>query len=101
MLLSIKLHECSMVLSIFLLVFQTMFSLLLHCNTIPCLLFRNFSLFYIFGHDISFVLFVISLFLLLLDILSSVVVPQFPVFFRLRKFSFLLYPLVVLVFFHI
>src|SRR2546430_3979625 len=90
-----------MVLSIFLLVFQTMFSLLLHYNIILYLLFRTFLSSYIFGHDISFVLSAISLFLLLLDILSSVVILQFPVFFQLRKFSSLLYPLVVLFFFHI
>src|SRR6266542_2716296 len=66
-------HEYNMVLSIFLLVFQTMSFLWLQYNIILYLRFHNFLLFYIFGHVISFVLFVIS---------------------------FLLYPLVILVFFH-
>src|SRR5438067_823160 len=86
-------HEYNMVLSIFLLVFLTMSFLWLQYNIILYLQFRNFLLFYIFGHDISFVLLVILLFFLLLDILSSVFFPQFLVFFRLVKFSFLLYPL--------
>src|SRR6266498_5555486 len=93
-------YECNMVLSIFLLIFQTMFFLWLQCTIILYLQFYNFLLFYIFDRDISFVLFVISLFLLLLDVLSSVFFPQFLVFFRLLKFSFFLYPSVVLVFFH-
>src|SRR5207248_3315559 len=93
-------HEYNMVLSIFLPVFQSMSFLWLQYNIIFYLQFHNFPLFYIFGRDISFVLFVISLFLLLLGVLSSVFFPQFLVFFRLVKFSFLLYPLVTLVFFH-
>src|SRR5438445_7453603 len=89
-----------MILSIFLPVFQSMSFLWLQYNIIFYLQFHNFLLFYISGRDISFVLFVISLFLLLLDILSSVFFLRFLVFFQLMKFSFLLYPLVVLVFFH-
>src|SRR5947208_12945651 len=92
--------EYNMVLSIFLPVFQPMSFLWLQYNIILYLQFHNFPLFYIFGRDISFVLFVISLFLLLLDILFSVFFPRFLVFFQLVKFSFLLYPSVVLVFFH-
>src|SRR5438067_11478218 len=93
-------HEYNMVLSIFLPVFQSMSFLWRHYNITLYLQFHNFPLFYIFGRDISFVLFVISLFLLLLGVLSSVFFPQFLVFFRSVKFSFLLYPLVILVFFH-
>src|SRR6266542_5992644 len=93
-------HEYNMVLSIFLPVFQTMSFLWRPYNIVLYFQFRNFPLFYIFGRDISSVSFVISLFLLLLDILSSVFFPQFLVFFRLVKSSFLLYPLVILVFFH-
>src|SRR6266511_3000697 len=93
-------HEYSMVLSIFLPIFLTMSFLWRHYNITLYLQFHNFLLFYIFGHDISFVLLVISLFLLLLDILFSVFFPRFFVFFLLVKFSFLLYPSVVLVFFH-
>src|SRR6266498_1293395 len=92
-------HEYNTVLSIFLPVFLTMSFLWLQYNIILYLQFHNFPLFYIFGRDISFVLFVISLFLLLLDILSSVFFPRFLVFFRLVISSFLLYPSVVLVFF--
>src|SRR6266511_4767436 len=94
------LHEYNMVLSIFLPVFQFMSFLWRHYNITLYLQFHNFPLFYIFGRDISFVLFLISLFLLLLDVLSSVFFPQFLVFFRLMKSSFLLYPLVILIFFH-
>src|SRR6266498_2789772 len=93
-------HEYNTVLSIFLPVFLTMSFLWRHYNITLYLQFHNFPLFYIFGRDISFVLFVISLFLLLLGVLSSVFFPQFLVFFRSVKFSFLLYPLVILVFFH-
>src|SRR6266498_3042923 len=93
-------REYNTVLSIFLPVFQTMSFLWRPYSIKLYFQFRNFLLFYIFGHDISFVLFVISLFLLLLGVLSSVFFPQFLVFFQLVKFSFLLYPSVVLVFFH-
>src|SRR6266511_1117360 len=93
-------HEYNMVLFIFLSVFLTMSFLWLRYNIILYFQFHNFPLFYIFGHDISFVLLVISLFLLLFDILSSVFFSHFLVFFQLVKFSFLLYPSVVLVFFH-
>src|SRR5207248_1050271 len=93
-------HEYNTVLSIFLPVFQTMSFLWRPYSIVLYFQFRNFPLFYIFGRDISFVLLVISLFLLLLDILSSVFFPQFLVFFQLVKFSFLLYPSVVLVSFH-
>src|SRR5207244_3632157 len=93
-------HEYNTVLSIFLPVFQTMSFLWRLYSIVLYFQFRSFPLFYIFGRDISFVLLVISLFLLLLDILSLVFFPRFLVFFRLVKFSFLLYPLVILVFFH-
>src|SRR6266498_3061980 len=80
-------HEYNMVLSIFLPVFQSMSFLWLQYNIIFYLQFHNFPLFYIFGHDISFVLLVISLFLLLLVILFSVFFPRFLVFFQFVKFS--------------
>src|SRR6266511_3403880 len=74
------LHEYNMVLSIFLPVFQFMSFLWRHYNITLYLQFHNFPLFYIFGRDISFVLFVISLFLLLLGVLSSVFFSRFLVF---------------------
>src|SRR5438067_9463320 len=93
-------REYNTVLSIFLPVFQTMSFLWRPYSIVLYFQFCNFPLFYIFDRDISSVSFVISLFLLLLGVLSLVFFPQFLVFFRLVKFSFLLYPLVILVFFH-
>src|SRR6266498_1592408 len=80
-------YEYNTVLSIFLPVFQTMSFLWRPYSIVLYFQFRNFPLFYIFGHDISFVLLVISLFLLLLDILFSVFFPRFLVFFQFVKFS--------------
>src|SRR2546430_11818796 len=100
MLLLIILHERNKVLSICLPIFLTIVSLLLPNNIILYLLFQIFLSSYISCHDTLFVCLVISLFpsLLGIEFLESFLL--FLEFFQSMKSSFLLYPLVILVFFH-